>query len=641
MRILFILLLSLFASFSYGQQYSTASKSAIKRFEKALDYYKYRQNDQALTELEKALRKDENFIEAYLLRAEIYNEQNQWDLELQDFETVLRINPNYDPRAYFYVAQSYFREGRYENALPSLFAYKDFGDEADKLKRTEFMIACCEFALEAIQNPHNIELISLGNQVNTPYNDMMPALTANEEILIFTVDIPVTIDLPHGGRNRQEDFYFSRKISGEWTQSENLGPPINTPGNEGALTVSGDGTTLVFASSSLPDTYGSTDLYSSILTNNGWSKPINLGKKINSSHWDSQPSISADGKTLFFVSNRPGGFGNQDIWFSTQDELGNWQEPLNAGPNINTPLEENSPFFHHDGQSLYFSSNGHIGLGGMDLFRTKIDTQGNFSTPENLGYPINSHKNEEFLIINARGNIAYLSSERPGSAKKDLYSFEFPESLRPVPVIYVSGKVFDEDSFAPLFTQFTLIDLQTGVTVARSESSPSNGEYLVCLPGGRDYAFRAAKDGYLFYSGNFSLKENFNPDQPFYLDIPMQAIKSGKSVVLNNVFFDTDKFDLKEESKYELEHLVQFMADNPYIQIEIGGHTDNQGSASHNQILSENRAKSVYTFLMEKGVQKTRLSYRGYGMTQPIADNETETGRAKNRRTEFRIIEGF
>lgn len=637
MPYLFILLLTFLSFTLHAQRYSTESKAAIKRFEKALDYYKVRENAEALEQLGKALEKDEFFIEAYLLRAEIYNEEGDREAELLELEQVVRIQPDYDPRTYYYIAISHFQSARYEKALEAFQSYLDYGDEGDKIQQSEFFVECCLFAQEAMKNPLSIELTNLGSDVNTPYNDMMPALTADELTLYFTVDVPITDELPHGGRNRQEDFFFSRRQDNVWSESMNLGPPVNTPGNEGALTVSGDGFSLVYASSSLPEGHGSTDLYASSLTADGWSKPINLGSKVNSSSWDSQPSLSSDGQMLFFVSNRPGGYGRQDIWYSWKDENGNWTEPQNAGPAVNTPRDENSPFFHHDGETLYFSSNGHVGLGGMDLFKVRFNRTEGFSKPVNLGYPVNTHENEEFLVINAAGNRAYLSSERPGSNKKDLYSFDLPQAIRPNPVVYVKGKVFDEEVGNPLFTEFTLIDLESGETILKSESSPVNGDYLVCLPSGRDYAFRAAKEGYLFYSENFSLKEKVQSTEPFFLDIPLQAIKSGKTVVLNNVFFDTDKFELKDESKYELGHLVRFMQENPGLRIEIRGHTDNQGSEAYNLELSKQRAHAVYDYLVAKGIQDSRLSYRGYGMMQPLADNETEAGRAKNRRTEFSI----
>jgi outer membrane protein OmpA-like peptidoglycan-associated protein/tetratricopeptide (TPR) repeat protein len=634
----FILLCCLLlASFwMQAQDYSITNRSSIKKFEKALDLFRNHSDDKALAILDKLVKLEPQFLEAYLLRSEIYHERKESDKEIADLTTIQRINPAYNPKISFFLGEKYFEKADYEKALEILEDYLEVGDEANKLKKAEYLLACCSFAIESIRNAPSIELISLGNNINTAYNDMMPALTADESMLIYTVDMPIYENLPYSQKNRQEDFFVSFQENGKWTQAISLGAPVNTPGNEGALSISADGQLLVYASSNL-EGQGSTDLYQSTLKNGKWTNPINLGPKVNSKHWDSQPSISADGRKLFFISSRPGGQGKSDIWYSEKDETGAWKEAVNLGPTINTPMEENSPFIHQDGTTLYFASNGQIGMGGFDLYKTNVLQIDQPTQPVNLGYPINTEKNEEFMIINARGNIAYLSSERGNSQNKDLYYFEIPQKARPTPVSWVSGMVYDAITRNPLEAQFSLVDLSSGVEIIQSQSG-SDGNYLVVLPSGKEYAFKCSKTGYLFHSENFSLSTSDENKQAVSMNIALQPMQTGKSTILRNVFFATNEFTLSPVSELELMELVRFMNENPAIRIEIGGHTDNQGDKEYNQILSENRARSVQDFLISNGIAARRVNHKGYGINKPIRENETEEGRAFNRRTEFTIL---
>lgn len=620
-----------------AQDYSISNKKAIKKFEKALDYYQNHQDDKALPIIDKILKDEPQFLEAFLLRSEIYHEQGDSKRELADLERIQNIDASYRPEISYFVGETYYLQANYEKALAAFHKYIEHAAEGKNLKRALYLFKCCEFAILSLENAQPIELISLGNQVNTAYNDMMPALTADENMLIFTVDIPKNPSRPYSSHNRQEDFYISYRKDGKWLSAENMGPPINTDGNEGALSISADGRIMIFASSNLPDGYGSTDLYMSTLKDGKWSTPQNLGPTINSNFWESQPSISSDGSKLYFVSNRPGGIGKTDIWYSEKDADGMWLKAVHTGNSLNTNEEENSPFIHHDGHTLYFASNGKIGMGGFDLF--KVDMNGSEVVSEimNLGAPVNTSENDEFLIINTKGNLAYLSSERAGSRNKDLYYFEIPENIRPNPVSYVSGKVFDSESNKALVATFTLVELSSGKTFIESISD-EQGNYLVCLPSEKEYAFKCDVDGYLFYSDNFNTHKENAKNDPIQMDIALQPVKTGKSVILRNVFFATNEYQLNPLSELELNQLIRFLDDNPGLKIEIGGHTDNQGNALYNQTLSENRAKSVHAYLLAHGVAATRVSYHGYGMTQPIRDNNTEEGRAFNRRTEFKIL---
>jgi outer membrane protein OmpA-like peptidoglycan-associated protein len=396
---------------------------------------------------------------------------------------------------------------------------------------------------------------------------------------------------------------------------------------------------MIFTACNRGDGIGRCDLYASSKEGDIWSLPINLGNPVNTKYRETQPSISPDSRTLYFSSDRPGGKGLHDIWVSHRDENGQWSTPLNLGDTINTEGEEMSPFIHPDDQSLYFSSDGLIGLGGYDLFISRRDSAGKWQTPVNLGYPINTNRDEIGLIVNSRGDKAYYSSDVDKITGKDIFVFELPVRDRPLMVTYMKGKVFDALDHRLLKAQFELVDLETGRIIFSSFSDSLTGEFLVSIPVNRNYMLNVAKKAYLFFSENFSLKNSFDADKPFLKDVPLQPMMIGNSVVLKNVFFDTDSYALKKESTVELKKVVRLLQTNPEIKIEIGGHTDNTGNLDYNQKLSESRAKAVVDYLISTSVKADRMVSKGYGMNIPVATNDTEEGRAQNRRTELKIIE--
>jgi outer membrane protein OmpA-like peptidoglycan-associated protein len=467
----------------------------------------------------------------------------------------------------------------------------------------------------------------MGPEINTANDEYLPTATADESMLIFTRKI-----------NNNEDFYKSVKVNGKWQTATYLSDQINTPEyNEGAQSISQDGKVLFFTGCNRPDGLGRCDIYISQKKGDDWSKPYDLPPPVNTPGWESQPSLSSDGRTLYFVSNRKGGYGGYDIWKSTLTGNG-WGEPENLGPNINTVYDEQSPFIHPDDSTLYFCSNGWPGLGGMDLFVSRLGKDGQWQKPENLGYPINTNGDENGLTLTANGKDAFFSSNNlSGYGGYDIYTFELPPNLRPHIVTYVKGTVNDAKTRQPLEAAVEIIDLQKNIPVYQDYSDPDRGDFLATITSGKNYGLNISKSGYLFYSENFSLA-GYQAKNPFNIAVLLQPIEIGSKVILNNIFFDSNKFDLKPESIAELDKLVEFMALNPTLNIEISGHTDDVGNDQANQILSGNRAKAVYQYLIDNEINASRLVYRGYGKTQPIAPNDSEESRKKNRRTEFKII---
>ncbi len=364
-----------------------------------------------------------------------------------------------------------------------------------------------------------------------------------------------------------------------------------------------------------------------------------MGPVVNSSSWDSQPSFSSDGKTLYFASNREGGKGSSDIWKTELQPDGSWSAPVNLGDSINTKDEEIAPFIHPDNRTLYFASRGHQGMGGFDLFVSRMDANGNWTSPVDLAYPINTYADEINLVVNAKGDVAYISSDKlGGKGGMDIYSFKLYKEAQPVMVTYFKGIVFDKETKQRLEAKFELIDLATGKIVSGSSSDKITGEFLLALPTEKNYGLNVSKPGYLFYSDHFELIGGNSKTKPFIYNVPLQPIRVGETVILKNIFFDIDKYDLKEESRSELGRLIQLLKSNLQIHIEISGHTDNHGTADHNLVLSRSRAQAVYNYLVVNGISKERLSYAGFGMTRPIDTNDTEQGRANNRRTEFSVV---
>ncbi|MCX6270868.1 MAG: OmpA family protein, partial [Bacteroidetes bacterium] len=395
-----------------------------------------------------------------------------------------------------------------------------------------------------------------------------------------------------------------------------------------------------FAAGYRQDGLGRFDIYTAHREGGGWNVPYNIGPPVNTASWESQPSISSDGKTLYFASLRNGGFGNSDIWKSVRQPDGSWSIPVNLGENINTATFEMNPYIHPDGRTLYFSSMGHMGMGGYDLFYSRLDSSGNWSKPVNLGFPINTYADEINLIVNARGNLAYFSSDKLGGfGKNDIYCFDLYPDARPILVNYMKGRVFDSKTKLPLEAKFELKDLKTGAVVVTSFSEKETGGFLVALPSGKEYALHVSKEAYLFYSENVSFTGDYSAEKPLLKDVPLQPVAMGEIVVMNNIFFETGKADLKPESMVELEKLLDLMRKNPGLSIEIRGHTDNVGADELNMKLSENRAQVVYNYLINNGIHASRLTFKGFGKTIPVASNDTAEGRSLNRRTEFKVVE--
>ncbi len=619
-------------------QLTSSDKRAIKFYNEAGEQIIYRQFNAALISLSKAIDRDASFTEAYLRRAGIYRTLANFQLAAESFQQAVDSRPGYklNQGAYLYTADHYYYSGNYNKAkemLEGFLSYPTFKPKEEARARS--LLVNAEYAIEGIKNPVDFNPTPLPPKMNAFKLQYFPALTVDNNTIIFTRRLGTQ-------PSHDEDIYYStREPSGAWSEPLSISRNINTRMNEGTCTISADGKTLIFTSCQGSDGLGSCDLYISKKTRQDWSEPRNLGEPINSSSWESQPTLSADGRTLYFVSNRSGGIGMRDIWFSILDLDGNWGVPENAGDVINTSDDDISPFIHVNSQSLYFASEGHPGFGGLDLFLTE-KAEGSWTKPKNLGYPLNDHQDQASLFITSDGSKGYYSHEKSdlfqGLIEGKIFEFDVPKNARVKNRSnFLTGLVLDSETKEHLSAQIELYDLNTRKLLSNVSSDPGDGSYYLVLTEGGNYGIYATSSGHLFKNMNFNYTGK-DIDEPQVLDIYLDPVKKGYTAVLNNIFFDTDSYDLKEESITELDEVVKFLSQNAEIKMHISGHTDNVGTENYNKTLSLNRAKSVSNFLISNGVDEKRLESQGYGSTQPVTDNNSEETRSMNRRIEFKIL---
>jgi outer membrane protein OmpA-like peptidoglycan-associated protein/tetratricopeptide (TPR) repeat protein len=617
--------------------FTSVSKKAISAYNKAEKAYIERNTALAENHLHDALKADQNFIEAWLLLGDLCKEVGKTTEAIASFKKAISIDPTFFPPAYGILGGLLYDEGRYDEAVASFSSALGAENIRPELQsQLKKKLERAEFAADAVKNPHQITLNNLGSNINTADDEFVNSIRLDGQLLLFTRKFQS--DPNADNTVFEEGFFISTKTEEIWTNAQPYELAWKSIGNMGALAFSPEGNSLYFAGCGWSSGLGSCDIYISILISDEWTLPKNLGKNLNSSAWDSQPSISADGKELYFVSNRSGGIGGSDLYKSVLLEDGSWSKPINLGEPLNTSGNEMAPYIHPDGKTLYFSSDGHPGLGGSDIFMSRKDEADRWAKPINLGVPINSISNEINLIVDASGNQAYLSAKGDGGfGGYDIYTFTLPESLKPEPVSFVKAIVLDAETSLPLVSAYELKLLQTGETTISGTTSKMDGSMIAALIRGNNYGLTISKEGYLFHSESF-IMDSSSSEKPFLIEVRLQSIKKNSKIVLNNVYFDLNKAVLKPESNNELMVLAQFLKDNSNIRVELGGHTDSTGSEKFNLQLSKERAESVMLFLVKQGIEISRIETKGYGSSKSISSNETEEGRRLNRRTELQIL---
>lgn len=634
-RILFLILISLTSYFTYAQnyQYSTDNKKAIKSYDNAVSSYQYGDYESALKDLNRATELDDSFIEAWLLLGDLYTDAGFPEKAIHKYEKALSIDSTFFSGTYYFLGNLYYEAGYYGKSVARLEKYLQFEDlSREMVDKAYSLLENARIAEKLVSDPVPVTPENIGAPVNTPNDEYINYVSPENNRLIFTKKIP-----ENSRKRYKEQLYTSQKSDNVWNNPSliNIGW-LDERYNMGTINFSTDGRIMYFTGCYWPGGIGSCDIYKSNRLGSDWLIPNNLERPINTEGWDSQPIISSDGKRLYFSSIRAGGKGGADIWMSVMLENGNWSPPVNMGDSINTSGNEMAPFLHADGRTLFFASTGHPGMGGFDLFVSRIDDTGIWSKAENIGYPVNTKYNELIILSSIDGKHNWLSSDRQGGkGNYDIYYFDTYDKVMPQKVMYILGKVVDNDTKKPLKAEVEITNLKTGININSTISDSITGEFLLVIYPDIEYAFNISKSGYLFYSENINLIDTIANDlinHTFYLS----PLRAGTSITMNNIFFEFNSSDLMQSSYTELNRLLETL-ENSDFSFEIIGHTDNIGSNDYNMNLSLDRAKSVGKFLIDNGINSLRISYTAKGASEPVESNETEYGRALNRRTEIKI----
>ncbi len=621
-----------------SQGLHTTSNRAVNAYNDGLAAYDFLELSKAESLFNEALKADTKFYEAYMMLGELYTKQKRFGEAAMNYQSAVRLDSVSFRPVFFSLANAEMMSGDYVSALSDYKTYLRSKGTSEKNRLVaEKNVRNCQFAIGAMKNPVEFKPVNAGNAINTTDDEYWPSITADGQTLMFTRQIFYRYFPPTGKALTQEDFYLSFLGDNGWKPAISAGAPLNTKENEGAQTLSSDGKYMYFTACNRPGGLGSCDLYFSAYINGNWSLPYNLDEPVNTSSWESTPSINADGNLLVFSSSRPGGIGGKDLWYSTRKSNGKWSQPVNCGKTLNTESDEMSPFLHFDGKTLYFASDGRPGMGGFDIYMTRMNTDSTWSEPKDLGYPINTFNDEMGLVIESGGNKAFFSSKRDNINGKDIFYFDLQESIRPDPVSYLKGKVTDKETGKLLKADYELINLSSNKVTMKS-TTDEEGNFLICLPSGYNYGINVSKPGYLFFSDNFMFEGQHTASAPMIKRISLSPAKVGEKILLANVFYEIDSWELKKESILELNNLADLLSYNKTLVVEIGGYTDSTGTDEYNLVLSEKRANSVVNYLVSKGISAARLKSKGYGNSSPIGDNVTPEGRKLNRRTEAKII---
>nr|WP_320053124.1 OmpA family protein [uncultured Acetobacteroides sp.] len=629
-RLTLLLLVVMSFEWADGEAYSSTNKQAVKAYKEALELFKNRNYPAFFEKVNQAIADDSTFTEAYLLAMQASIENLHETKAIFYAQKAYALNPSMHPPLASILGKLYLRDGQYEKAI-ACFEYYISNNPAQRAKVEEPLNSAL-FAKGLKDRPVGFVPQNLGDNINSTYDDYWPSISGDGNTFVKTSNIPRS----DSSGVLQEDFFVSKKnAQGKWGKAIPLPGTINTQSNEGAQSLTADGQGMYFTMC-----INECSIYYSRLKNGIWSDPQKLPPPINTPiSSNKQPSISSDGRYLYFTSNRRGGYGGYDLYVATRDmESGEWIDVKNLGPKVNTSRNDVSPFIHFDGQTLYFASDGHRGLGGLDLFRTRLDGNEEWSVPVNLGYPINTKGEEQGIVISADAKTTYIASSREEGRGLDIYSFELPDTLKPNVSYYLKGIVVDAKTNKPLAAEVVLTNLKTGKEEFVSSSYPDDGAFFTSLPAATSYALQVTRKGYLFNSQSFLLDSTKTIQNPLELRIALEPMSVGSTTILRNIYFDVNSYSLKKESEVELKTLVKLLNTNPTLWIELSGHTDNSGSVAFNNSLSANRAKEVVKYLIANGIDKNRLRAVGYGSSKPIVPNNSIENKAKNRRTEFMVI---
>jgi outer membrane protein OmpA-like peptidoglycan-associated protein len=618
-----------------------------KIFDRAIRAYRSYDYSEAIKNLNEVIRDEPDYVEAYFLLGLIYIDDSRMNLDAarENFSEVVRICPSYDIYAYYHLARIAYGAGEYAQTTEYINHFLEDVDlirNDDDYQEAIQLLEYSKFYDETLNNPVPFNPKPVRG-ISTQMDEYLPIISPDNEMALFTrrIRIPPRRDDITPQVRYKERFMYSFRTGETFAEGAMMPDPFNRNDNEGGATLTIDNKQLFYTLCrySSGSTYYNCDICFSEKTNGSWSPIESISAKVNlPDAWDSQPSITSDGNTLYFVSDREGGYGGYDIYKTMRDSSGQWRHPQNLGPIINSPGNEKSPFIHTDSQTLYFSSDGLMGLGGYDIFFTKRNTDGYWDDPKNIGSPINSFDDDVGFFVSTDGHYGYFASNKyNGIGGWDLYYFDLYEEARPEKVLFVKGKVEENEEDGFVGTRVELKNVETK-KITHVPVDTTTGEYVAALPFRNDFIMTVKRKGYVQESKYLS---RIDPryTSPVELLVNLRPIEVGMSYRLNDIYFDFNSFELRPESKVVIEEFEAFLKENPNLKVSIEGHTDNIGNNQDNLILSEKRARAVYDHLIYLGIPSSQILYKGYGETKPIVSNESEEGRARNRRTEFVIIE--
>ncbi|TDQ15273.1 outer membrane protein OmpA-like peptidoglycan-associated protein [Algoriphagus boseongensis] len=639
--VLFFLLILAICFQVEAQTYSIIDGRAIRLYEEAEQLTISRQYEQAIEKYKAAIAREGSFLEAYVKASQLYITMGQ----LNEAEKIALVGKgrlggkNATPRNVadfgWLFSNLYLKQGRFQEAYREFNCADPIFDAGFKKSMYyQQMKAQMDFLQSQLGDVMVIEKEILPPPINEFQLQYFPVLTADGEQILFT-------KRDGTGNYDKEDIYTSYKKADEgWTPPQSIAQTINSPYNEGTCSVTADGNILIYTSCDAPDSNGSCDLYVAYKVNGTWQRPTNMGTKVNSRSWDSQPSLSADGRLLFFSSNRRGGYGGNDIWYSVRQKDGSWSEAKNLGNVVNTAKDEISPFMFFNNEILFFASDGHQGFGGMDIFLSRVEN-GEFQEPENMGIPINDHLDQVALFITAQKDYAYYTELTKGESGSEhdrslIYRFKFPEEIYLGDNLTVTeGKVFNAKTGQPIEATLSLVSLTNDSTLYEFKSDGKTGDFMMLYPEKAVSGLYVEKKGFLPKIYNVERDKIQNVKD---LKVELTPVASGEEFVFENVFFEFDKYDLKPESLSSLKRLVKFLQENPNVNILVSGHTDNIGSAAYNKTLSLQRAKSVQTYLVKEGLHQGRILVEGKGDAEPMVPNINPANQALNRRITIKVL---
>lgn len=620
---------------------------ADKIYEKGIKAFRQRNYSEAIRQLNSTIDIEPTYVDAHFVLGLIYIKESRMNLKAakEFFLEVVDLCPDYDPYAYYHLARIYYGATEYEDAHKYISV---FLEDVDKIKSDEDynnavgILDYSAFYVEILNNPVPFNPQPVPG-ISTEHDEYLPIISPDNEMALFTrrVNIPPQRGDLYQGEQSKERFMYSVKSNDEFGEGRNMPYPFNQRTNEGGATLTIDNKFLFYTICSFTrdHRYFNCDICYSEFKDGVWTDIQNLSEKVNLQNaWESQPSVTSDGNTIFFVSDREGGYGGYDIYTTHKDKSGCWCEPKNLGPVINTAGNEKTPFIHTDSKTLYFSSDGRMGIGGYDIFFSKLNINGGWSSPENIGYPINSYDDDVGFFVSTNGEYGYFASNKfEGQGGWDLYYFELYEDARPEKVLFLKGKLASVEEHSFKNTRIELRNTETR-TITEIEVDTVTGEYVAALLFKTDFVMTIKEKGFVQETQYIS---RIDPryTEPVNADVNLEAIEIGKSYRLNDIFFDFSSIELTPESKLVINEFYEFLIDNPSLKVSIQGHTDNIGSTMDNLILSESRAEAVYQYLIGQGISPDKLDYKGHGEQKPVSDNQTEEGRSLNRRTEFVIVD--